>query len=264
MGVASKISPQTRAATLAKKELQNMLAKTDQTRTKYKKVLDGVKRKCTEVVELFKDGVSTALRVEAQKSGIDKLFEKLSAKKDSISEATFCKKVQGLEGLLNPIQPEQAKLLYDHISHGSGISKRQFLNYVQLYYIVVKSIAFSDVFEVGSCKTVRKAEEDEVIEVLEGPKTDEMGLVRVRAKSMVDSTEGWITVKGNQGTPFLDEVNKIFYCCRKADMPLQAAFQSSSSTIRALEEEEVLELIEGPRKEVLPDAKRGKVKASKD
>jgi len=71
-------------------------------------------------------------------------------------------------------------------------------------------------------------------------------------------------VKGNQGTPFLDEVSKIFYCCRKTDMPLQADFQSSSSTIRTLIEEEVLELIEGPRKEVLPDAKRGKVKASKD
>merc|ERR1712151_204390 len=189
----------------------------------------------------------------------------LSAKKDTISEATFRKKVQGLQGLANPVSPEQAKLLFDDIAHGSGISKRQFLSYVQLYYVVVKSIAFSDVFDVSACKTIRKAEEDEVIEVLEGPQSDEKtGLVRVRGKSMVDASEGWITVKGNQGTPFLDEVKKIFYCCRKADVPLQKDFESGSSTIRTLVEEEVMELVEGPRKEVLPDAQRGKLKASKD
>merc|ERR1712151_153471 len=189
----------------------------------------------------------------------------LSAKKDTISEATFRKKVQGLQGLANPVSPEQAKLLFDDIAHGSGISKRQFLSYVQLYYVVVKSIAFSDVFDVSACKTIRKAEEDEVIEVLEGPQSDEKtGLVRVRGKSMVDSTEGWITVKGNQGTPFLDECKKIFYCCRKADVPLQKDFESGSSTIRTLVDEEIMELIEGPRKEVLPDAQRGKLKATKD
>merc|ERR1712003_530747 len=101
--------------------------------------------------------------------------------------------------------------------------------------------------------------------VLEGPQTDEKtGLVRVRGKSMVDASEGWITVKGNQGTPFLDECKKIFYCCRKADVPLQKDFETGSSTIRTLKEEEVMELVEGPRKEVLPDAQRGKLKATKD
>merc|ERR1712019_115499 len=104
---------------------------------------------------------------------------------------------------------------------------------------------------------LRKAEEAEVIEVLEGPMTDEKTkMVRVRAKSLLDSIEGWITLKGNQGTPFLEEVDKIFYSCRKAELPLQTEFPSDSATIRPLIEEEVLELIEGPRKEMLPDAQR--------
>merc|ERR1712048_1340857 len=89
-------------------------------------------------------------------------------------------------------------------------------------------------------------------------------MVRVRARSMLDSTEGWITVKGNQGTPFLEEVAKVFYSCRKAELPLQTGFPSDSSTVRTLAEEEVLELIEGPRTEELPDAQRCRLKASKD
>jgi len=62
----------------------------------------------------------------------------------------------------------------------------------------------------------------------------------------------------------LEEVEKILYSCRKADLPLQADFASSSSTIRPILEEEVLELVEGPRKEVLVDAQRVRLKASKD
>merc|ERR1712014_557286 len=102
-----------------------------------------------------------------------------------------------------------------------------------------------------------------VLEVLEGPATDEKsGLVRVRAKSVFDGTEGWVTVKGNQGTPFLEECNKVYYCCKKAEALLQKDFKSGSETIRTLVEDEVLELIEGPRKEVLPNAQRGRLKAN--
>merc|ERR1712151_543683 len=119
------------------------------------------------------DEVCKALRADALARAIslDKFFDELSGKKESIPEAAFCKKVQGLEGL--SISTEQAKLLYDHIANGSTISKRYFLSFLQLYYKVVKDIAFSDVLEVGSCKTLRKAEIGEIIEILEGPTTDE-------------------------------------------------------------------------------------------
>merc|ERR1712151_1242620 len=58
--------------------------------------------------------------------------------------------------------------------------------------------------------------------------------------------------------------DKIFFQCRKADVALQQEFDSGSSAVRTLVEEELLELLEGPRKETLPDAQRGRVKASKD
>merc|ERR1712048_336645 len=239
----------------------------DQIQVKIKKMVEAVKRQCDSVVDICKEEVCKALRAEALKRSIslDKLFDELSKKTGNISEAAFCKKIQGLEGLPVSITAEQAKLLHDDIAMGSSMSKRHFLTFVQVYYKTVKDIAFSDVFEVGSCKTLRKAEQGEVIEILEGPVTDEkVGLVRIKGRSMIDSMEGWVTVKGNQGTPFMEKVDKIFYCCRKADVPVQKAYESSSDAIRTLGDEEILELLEGPRKEVLPDAQRGRVKTSKD
>merc|ERR1719343_256473 len=107
----------------------------NETRRKIKQVVDGVKRKCSTIVDLFKDKVAVALRAEVLKSGAgyDKAFEDLSKKKGAISIDAFSKKVQGLEGI--SIQKEQANLLFSKIGSGSDISKRVFLSYVQLYYI---------------------------------------------------------------------------------------------------------------------------------
>lgn len=65
--------------------------------------------------------------------------------------------------------------------------------------------------DISKCKTVRKGDEGEVVEVLEGPVTDATnGMTRVRAKSLKkdDKTEGWITLSGSKGTAFLEKVNK--------------------------------------------------------
>merc|ERR1719373_723285 len=78
----------------------------------------------------------------------------------------------------------------------------------------------------SEAKTIRKADMDEVIEILEGPKTDaKLGLTRVRGKFLTDGTEGWISVRGNQGTPFLTEVEKPYYACTE-EVPLEAEFKN--------------------------------------
>jgi len=71
-----------------------------------------------------------------------------------------------------------------------------------------------------------------------------------------------MTVKGNQGTPFLQEVEKPFFTTRK-ELPLDKEL-SGSEALRALALDEILELIEGPRKVTYPDVSRAKVKAIKD
>jgi len=69
-------------------------------------------------------------------------------------------------------------------------------------------------------------------------------------------------VKGNQGTPYLQEVEKPCYLC-VADCALDSEFKEGS-TIRTLKAEEIIELIEGPRKESMPSASRIRVKAVSD
>jgi hypothetical protein len=49
--------------------------------------------------------------------------------------------------------------------------------------------------------------EDENVEIMDGPTNDEkLGLMRVKAKSLLDGVEGWMTLEGNQGTPFMKKV----------------------------------------------------------
>jgi len=101
--------------------------------------------------------------------------------------------------------------------------------------------------------------------LLEGPDTDEvLALTRIRARSLSDGKIGWITVMGNQGTPFLEPCPKPSYAIT-SPQTLQETFTSESSkNIRTLRLHEVLEVIEGPRKELTTNAVRAKCKAIKD
>merc|ERR1712061_944882 len=80
----------------------------------------------------------------------------------------------------------------------------------------------------------------------------------------MDWTEGWIAVKGNTGSQYMSEVPKPYYSTMKADISLHADFPSASSVLKTLKAQEIVELIEGPKKEEFPDIKRARVKASKD
>jgi len=259
---ANAIVPPTRGSAEAKRQIKEMNISTAALKGNANKAFKNVKDKCKIIIEKVYMDVSRELREIIRKGGItgEQEFDKLSGGKDKIPEETFCKKCCSLEGL--NIQPEHAKLLSRSIEAG-GISRRNFLGYIQLYYAVVKGVALTDVQDVNSCKTVRKAELDEVMEVLEGPVTDgEQGLLRVRVKSMMDQKEGWVTVKGNQGTPFLQEVEKPFFTVRQ-ELPLSTELQGPEN-VRTLTVDEIVELIEGPRKVTYTDIRRAKVKAAKD
>merc|ERR1712039_643807 len=90
-----------------------------------------------------------------------------------------------------------------------GITLDGFLNYVVVYYKVVKTIAFTDIMEIQTCKTLKKACIGDVLEMLEGPvKDDTSGIVRIRAKALKGDAEGWVTLSGNQGGDFLEKTKK--------------------------------------------------------
>jgi len=248
----------------AKNELVKWLGASTKLLGSAAKITTNMKSACNQISNAKCQMVASALRAGLNGSTAEDYFAKLAAGGDRIAEEAFCKHIQQLAGVT--LAEEQAQLVARHID-ADGVCRRSFLRLVQQYMTVVQGIAITPNFEVVDTKEkmVRKAEVEEVVEVLEGPNKDEKsGLERVRIKALTDGSVGWISVKGNQGKQFLEKVDKPFFTCVK-DTALEKDFKSSGDTpLRTLKAEEVVELVEGPRSEVLGNAMRARVKTSSD
>lgn len=127
-----------------------------------------------------------------------------------------------------------------------------------------REIAITDAFDIEGSNVVRKLEQGELFEVLEGPEEDPQTQVkRVRGRALRDGTSGWVTLKGNQGTPFLKPREKPFLCAM-SEATLHAEFSTDSRAVRKLVKDEILELVEGPREEVSESEVIVRAKASSD
>jgi len=251
----------------AKKELTKLIAKADIAFRKVKAAGEAVKKACKTISEAADAKASAALRSEAAEKGIavDELFAQLAGEGSStVSHEALCKCLLAISSL--EIAEEHAKLVCRKIEAPS-ISKRSFLAFVQRYYVVTAAVAITGEFEITKAKTIRKAEIDEIFEILEGPTSDEkLGLNRVRGRSLVDSTEGWLSIKGNQGSIFLKETEKPFYTVFGTDeVPLGPSFKvGEGEPVRMLKSGEVMEMLEGPKKETFPPGLRAKCQALSD
>merc|ERR1711957_1140970 len=133
-----------------------------------------------------------------------------------------------------------------------GLTKPAFAKALQEFCTCAKPIAITNVFAIDKSETLRKLETGEMFEILEGPLDDaETQMSRVRGRALRDGLEGWCTVKGNQGTPFLKPSDKPFMSVSKA-AALHKEADASSAVVKRLQPDEVLELVEGPRKETPP------------
>ena len=116
------------------------------------------------------------------------------------------------------------------------------------YYVCCTSVAMTDAKDVRDCEVVQKLSEDDVFLVLEGPDVDhEVGVTRVRGRTIHDRREGWITVKGNAGTVYADESRKHYTVL--APCGLHQELSSGSTLVRSLVTDDVIELLEGPTEE---------------
>jgi hypothetical protein len=207
---ATEASPQTGGTAEAKKQLKSMSGKLENLVRSTLAKVNNLKSKAKNLVSAKLEPVAEAIRKSAQGKGnsIEDYFAAL-AKDDKIPEAAFCKMLCALELDGGSLSPEIAKLL-SRTLEADGVSKQAFMTYVVVYYKVMRSIAYTDTQDINTCKTVRKADEGEVIEVLEGPIKDESnGMIRIRGKSFKEPhTVGWVTVSGSSGTPFLQKTTR--------------------------------------------------------
>lgn len=253
----------------AKEEMEKLSQQVSGINDDAARILSGIQTACDEIGKSKLGKVSESLRASLQASGatIESLYTELAgAGGTHIPEDKFMGLKDGAAKL--GFTSEQKQLLWQQAgATSSGLGRRSFFRLLERYYRCVKEIAITSEFDIGAGDTVRKLNLQEVVEVLEGPRIDEEGEVkvpRVRAKALTDGASGWITVKGNQGTAFLQDTTRPCYYSKEA-VAMQDGFASEGSReLRVLKPYEVIEVIEGPKKEEVGVAVRAKGKSSQD
>jgi len=228
--------------TAAHKELANCQSRTEALRVAHAQVIKTI---------LFQ--AKNVLRTAFRKQGItrDAAFE--SALKGDAEQLSLPEFQAYASGLTADLTQEQVALLYREFAGKEGMTRPAFFKAVQEYATCIREVAMTEGFTISSSSTVRKIQTSELVEVLAGPEEDEESKVRrVRCRALKDAAEGWVTIKGNQGTAFLKPREKPFLVASSATELREAS--GAEASIRSLEAGEKLELLEGPR-EVAPETK---------
>merc|ERR1712039_8777 len=88
----------------------------------------------------------------------------------------------------------------------------------------------------------------EIFLLSEEPVEDtESGITRAKGKALKDDKEGWITLKGNAGTPYAQASTKHYTITDETSF--QKAFSSDSEIVRPLEVGEAMLLLDDPKED---------------
>jgi len=234
----------------AKRTMVQLMKKLPVMETRCQTLISSLQESREKVSSEAHAAVASALRVHAEKVCLapDGLFSKLSSGGEEIPAETLHKTL-----LAECPDDEGGKAQLElGLQRCGALSRLSFLGLFQDYKRCVKEIALTTHFAVKNSSTVRKLDLGEIVEAL-GEKTfeEKTGLTRVKCRACRDLVEGWVTVQGNQGTAFLEEMPKPFYIFEVTEgtRVLHEVCQSASPEVRQLEFGEVLELLEGPRRE---------------
>jgi len=129
-------------------------------------------------------------------------------------------------------------------------------------FVCRAAIAMTDNFEIAKSEVLRKVDVGEALESVGGTKKDsEVEITRMQFKAIRDGKVGWITLRGNQGTTYVESA-KEHYVVRKA-APFRKELARDSAVLSALQPGAVVDAKEA--KEDSPPAKVGvKARALED
>lgn len=152
------------------------------------------------------------------------------------------------------------QLVFRDYGH-QGLTRLDFLKALQEFHTVMQSTVMSTDFHLGS-PSVRKLNVKECVEVLEGPRDEVEGnLKRARCRAVTDGKVGWVSLRNQEGTELLKPSIKLMARVVK-ECPLLVS--PDGPALRELPKGEILEVLEGPRKEVSEPEVFIKGSASKD
>lgn len=223
---------------------------------------EGAKRKALAILDQLRSDVAAAVREDMASKGKSgpELFDSLNGG-NAVGKEAF---VTFLQAHSTELAKDKAEELTGFIAGGEGtVSKERFLDFIRVYFRCVKATVLSEEVSIKS-KTVRRLEIGEILEGLEGPSLDDQaGVKRVKCKAVEDQVVGWVTLAGNQGTPFLMPGANVFTCVQETPMTDGLSIEESQP-IRRIAKGEVIEVIEFPQKDPTTDSKRIKGKAKLD
>jgi len=116
-------------------------------------------------------------------------------------------------------------------------------------FVCRKPIVITDSFDIHSSSVVRRVSKDELLEIADGDngeQTDEKAkVVRRRFRARSDKAEGWVTVRGSQGSSFLEPVDTHYVATRR--VPLRSQQDAGSAVLAHVEEGSALEAAGSPQ-----------------
>jgi hypothetical protein len=149
------------------------------------------------------------------------------------------------------------------------IEARDLERLVRVCYKVVNPVAMNDKLNASDSETsaVRRLQVDDVLELCgDGAEEDTAtGVMRIHARCLSGGSEvGYVTVKSNQGTVFIETGGALFIVIEETSLRDSSGSQSNSEASRKLKKGEILEVLEFPRKDEASGATMTKVKAQSD
>jgi len=112
-------------------------------------------------------------------------------------------------------------------------------------FVCKSTIAMTDVFDIKECQVVRKVDVGETLEVVGETKQDStVEISRLEFRSIRDGKKGWVTLRGNQGTIFMEP--SMSHYVLSADGTMRSSAARSSAVVREIQKGETLEAVESP------------------
>lgn len=125
------------------------------------------------------------------------------------------------------------------------ITKDAFARLVRVYYKVAKAIVLSDSLSIGTSGQLRRLDEGEVVEVIQGPMLEStVGVHRVNVRALRDNLLGWVTVKGNQGVVFLLPGGSTFWVTQPTALSADLRDLDGATTVKTLQCGDIIQVLD--------------------
>merc|ERR1740121_2453694 len=133
-----------------------------------------------------------------------------------------------------------------------------FKNIFRKKLVCVGKVSVTDSFVIADSKTLAKLEVGEMLEALGDSKKDEAtGMERLQCKVLSTGEEGFVSVKGNQGTTYLEPAQPFTQFCQEIDQKIKDMQSTTADILKSVKakrlDPSLLKSTDGPLRKARDD-----------